>query len=69
MTNSTLCLDFETPRDTPNLLTVALAWIKKANAVYRQRLALKNMSASQLQDIAVSRQDATREASRSFWDI
>lgn len=69
MTNSTLCVEFETTCETPNFLTVALTWVKKANAIYRQRIALKNMSASQLQDIGISADDATREASRSFWDI
>ena len=69
MTNSTLCVEFETNCETPNLLTVALAWVKKANAVYRQRIALKNMSTARLQDIGISAEEATHEASRSFWDI
>lgn len=69
MTNPTLCLDLETTCETPNLLIVALAWVKKANSIYRQRIALENMSASRLQDIGISRQDAKREAARPFWDI
>ena len=69
MNNSTICLELDATCATPNFLTVALTWVKKANAIYRQRAALKNMSTSQLHDIGISAQDATRESSRSFWDI
>ena len=69
MTNSSICLELDTTYKTPNLLVVALAWVKKANAIYRQRATLKNMSASRRQDIGISAKDAAREASRSFWDF
>jgi len=69
MTHSTLCADFEHAQDRPTLLTVAVAWVKKANCVYRQRLALKSMSPSQLDDIGLSYDAAQREASRPFWDL
>ena len=69
MTSPTLCTNYTNSYNGVNGITLALAWIRKANSVYRQRKALECMTQRHLDDIGITQYDAEREAKRSFWDL
>lgn len=69
MTTPTLCANYVHADEQPNYLSTAVTWVKKANSVRRQRLALKRMNQDQLRDIGLSHEMAQREARRPFWDF
>lgn len=50
-------------------LIEAIKFFKLAVAIKKQRKQLKKMSAAQLHDIGVSREDAMTESQKSFWDV
>lgn len=50
-------------------VTRVSGWVRKAFETYRERRQLLALSDATLKDIGVSRADAEREASRSFWDL
>ncbi len=50
-------------------VTRVFGWARKAFETYRERRQLLALSDATLKDIGVSRADAEREASRSFWDL
>ena len=57
--------DCITPHPRPNLIAVLRTWI----SLSRQRRALATLSDAQLDDIAVSAQEARTEANRPIWDV
>lgn len=46
-----------------------IAYVLRVAEIRKQRMALQELPPWLLKDIGVSRQDARREAERSFWDI
>jgi len=52
-------------RGADRCLATVLDWYD----VEQQRRSLRAMSDEMLKDIGISRSDATREASRRFWDV
>jgi uncharacterized protein YjiS (DUF1127 family) len=51
-----------------NLCRKLFAWILEREGKRLSRLALSEMTDSQLADIGVTRAEARREAARPFWD-
>lgn len=47
----------------------AMKWINRAYEVSVQRRRLASLSDEALDDIRLTREEAAREATRSFWDI
>lgn len=45
------------------------AWIKRAYSVFRQRQHLARLSARELSDMGLSRDQAQCESARPFWDL
>lgn len=60
------------PRGTTTLAAVATQLLSRAQLwleVRRQRRQLMMLSDAMLRDIGLSRADAERESSRTFWDL
>jgi uncharacterized protein YjiS (DUF1127 family) len=51
---------FHTPRS---------GWLAAVRAARRQRLALRNLDDTRLDDLGLTREQARREAGRPFWDV
>jgi len=69
MSQQILCAEFTPSPNVTGVLKTALLKVRQMYGVSRQRKALANLSNRQLMDIAITRQDAQREASRPFWDL
>jgi len=46
-----------------------IEWCRHAQAVYRQRRELLQLTNHQLEDIGLTRQQVRNEANRPFWDF
>ncbi|MCK5574639.1 MAG: DUF1127 domain-containing protein [Sphingomonadales bacterium] len=51
------------------LIEQAMKWINDAYDVSTQRRHLTSLSTEALDDIGLTRKEAAREATRSFWDM
>jgi uncharacterized protein YjiS (DUF1127 family) len=67
-TSSELRASFQPEFDLRHFSSRALKTIALWRARTRQRHQLRNLSAAQLADIGVSREAATAEARKSFWE-